>query len=141
MRQLSRPEAFEFLAAAPRTGKLATVRADGRPHLAPIWFAVDGETLLFTTWHTSVKAVNLRRDPRASLCVDDDRPPFAFVVVEGTVAISEDPADLQRWAAVIAGRYMGADQAAAYGQRNGVAGEWLCRLTPTKLIAQSGIAD
>ncbi len=38
-----------FLLERARTAKLATVRADGLPHIAPIWFTLDGNDLLFTT--------------------------------------------------------------------------------------------
>jgi PPOX class probable F420-dependent enzyme len=141
MQQITADEYRAFLLERPRTAKLATVRADGRPHVAPVWFDLDGDTLVFTTWHTTVKAANLRRDPRVCLCIDDDVPPFAFVIVEGTAAISEDVAELRRWATSIAGRYMGADQADAYGQRNGVAGELLVRVTPTHIIAKARVSD
>jgi PPOX class probable F420-dependent enzyme len=141
MQSMTPEEYRAFLLERPRTAKLATVRADGRPHVAPVWFDLDGDALVFTTWHTTVKAANLRRDPRVSLCVDDDAPPFAFVIVEGTAAISEDAAELRRWAASIAGRYMGADQAAAYGARNGVPGELLVRVTPTHVVAQRRVSD
>jgi PPOX class probable F420-dependent enzyme len=141
MQQMTPEEYRAFLLERPRTAKLATVRADGRPHVAPIWFDLDGDTLVFTTWHTTVKAANLRRDPRVCLCIDDDAPPFAFVIVEGIAAISADAADLRRWATSIAGRYMGSDQADAYGSRNGVAGELLVRVTPTHVVAQARISD
>ena len=80
-------EVRAFLTALPaRTGKLATVRADGRPHVAPVWYDVDDDgTLVFQTGVGTVKGQNLAREGRASLCVDDDRPPFSFVVVEGAV--------------------------------------------------------
>jgi PPOX class probable F420-dependent enzyme len=130
-----------FLLDRVHTAKLATVRADGRPHVAPIWFDLDGDTFIFTTWHKSVKGINLRRDPRVCLCVDEEAPPFAFVQVEGTAAISDDLTELRHWASRIAGRYMGADQADAYGQRNGVPGELLVRVTPTRIIAQKNISD
>ena len=75
----------------PRTGKLATVRADGRPHLAPVWYDVDDDgSVVFNTGESTVKGRNLTRDPRASLCVDDERPPFSFVVLEGVVELSDD---------------------------------------------------
>src|SRR5581483_9632070 len=119
----------------------ATVRADGSPHVAPVWFALDGDDWLFTTHVTSVKGKAMRRDPRVAICVDDDRPPFSFVQVSGSVVISEDPEDLLRWATVIGGRYMGADQAEAYGKRNGVPGELLVRLTPDRVIARAAIAS
>ncbi len=140
MQQLSAAEARAFLLAQPRTAKLATVRADGRPHVAPVWFDLDGDDLFFTTGHATVKAANLRRDPRVCLCVDDEAPPFAFVIVEGSAVLSEDLGELRRWATRIAGRYMGADLAEAYGRRNGVPGEVLVRVTPTRVIGQADIA-
>jgi PPOX class probable F420-dependent enzyme len=140
VRYLTAADSIAFLVERPRTAKLATVRADGRPHVAPVWFAVDEHTIVFTTWHTTVKAANLRRDPRVCLCVDDDRPPFAFVVVEGTASMSEDADDLRYWATRIAERYMGSAAADAYGQRNSVAGELLVRVAPTKLIGVTNIS-
>jgi PPOX class probable F420-dependent enzyme len=130
-----------FLLDTPRTGKLATVCEDGRPHVAPIWFDLEGETLLFTTWHESVKARNLNRDGRVCICVDEETPPFAFVIIEGTASLTADPAQLRQWATRISSRYMGADQAEAYGQRNSVEGELLVRVTPSKIIAQKNISD
>lgn len=142
MRQMQPDEIRTFLLSGTRTAKLATVRPDGRPHVAPIWFDLDDDgALVFTTWHTSVKAVNLRHSPLLSLCVDDETPPFAFVLVEGRAEISEDLVELRTWATRIARRYMGPEQADAYGTRNGVAGELLVRVRPSKLIGQAGVAD
>ena len=87
-----------------------------------------------------MKAANLQRDPRVCLCVDDETPPFAFVIVEGVATLSEDLGELRAWAARIAGRYMGAAQADAYGQRNGVPGGILVRVQPTRIIGQTDIA-
>lgn len=125
----------------PRTAKLATVRADGRPHVAPIWFDLDGEDLLFTTGESTVKGRNIRRDPRVSLCVDDEEPPFAFVIVEGEAEIVDDPEELLRWATRIGGRYMGEELAEAYGRRNAVPGELLVRVAPTRVVARKNISD
>jgi len=131
----------EFVAAGTRTGKLATVRADGRPHVAPIWFVLDGDDILFTTGADSVKGRNLRREGQASLCVDDDTPPFSFVIVNGTVTLSAGLDEVRRWATTIGGRYMGADRAEEFGRRNGVPGELLVRLIPTSIRAERDIAD
>jgi len=141
MQKMTTAEMRSFLLDRARTAKLATVRADGRPHVAPIWFDLDGDDLIFTTWHESVKAANLRRDPRVCLLIDDEAPPFAFVQIEGVAEIAEAAPDLRDWATRIAGRYMGADQAEAFGQRNGVPGEWLVRVTPTKILAVKNISD
>jgi PPOX class probable F420-dependent enzyme len=130
-----------FVSEGTRTGKLATVRSDGRPHVVPIWFVLDGGDLVFTTADGSVKAHAMRRDPRVCLCVDDERPPYAYVMVQGTVSLSEDAGQLLRLATAIGGRYMGADRAEQFGRRNAVSGELLVRLTPTKVTARAGIAD
>lgn len=140
MQTMTPAEARAFLSAGTRTGKLATTRADGSPHIAPIWFVLDGDDVIFTTWHTSVKARNLQRSDRAALCVDLPEPPYAFVIVEGRVTLGQDSAELALWAYRIAARYMGADQADAYGRRNSVPGELLLRLTPIKIIAQDNVS-
>ena len=131
-----------FLLEGTRTAKVATVAPrDGRPHVTPIWFVLDGEDVIFTTDRTSVKGRALRHDPRISLCIDDDRPPFAFVMIDGVASISEELSELRRWATRIGGRYMGADRAEEFGARNGVPGELLVRVTPTRIIAEDGVAE
>ena len=88
MPEMTKDEYMAFLCQGTRTGKLATVREDGRPHVVPIWFVLDGEKIIFTTGESSVKAKNMRRDSRVSLSVDDQTPPYSFVTVEGNVSIS-----------------------------------------------------
>jgi PPOX class probable F420-dependent enzyme len=128
-------QARAFLAEGQRTGKLATTRADGRPHVAPIWFILDGEDLLFMTGANSVKGRTLRRDPRAALTVDLEAPPYAFVLVEGTVEISEDLEQLLPVSIAIARRYVSEAEAEAFGRRNAAPGELLLRLHPDKIVA------
>jgi PPOX class probable F420-dependent enzyme len=140
MKKMSSTECLTFLMEKPRTAKIATVRPDGRPHVAPIWFTLDGEQLLFTTWHATAKAANLHHSPLVSLCVDDEQPPFAFVKLDGTAEFSNHLDELRHWATIIAGRYMGEDQAEAYGNRNAVAGELLVRVTPSSIIGETDIA-
>jgi PPOX class probable F420-dependent enzyme len=138
---MSTEEVRQFLLEKARTGKLATVRDDGRPHIAPIWIDLDGDTIVFTTGHDSIKAATIRRDSRVAICVDDDRPPFAFVIIEGTASITDNREELRYWATRIAGRYMGEELAEAYGKRNSVEGELLVKVTPSKIIAWKKIAD
>jgi PPOX class probable F420-dependent enzyme len=140
---MTEEEVRAFLTSVPpRTGKLATVREDGRPHLAPVWFDVDDDgSLLFNTGRTTVKGRNLARDGRASLCVDDERPPFSFVVLEGRAELIDDAGELRRWATRIGGRYMGAERAEEYGDRNGVPGELLVRLRPERVYSGLDLAD
>ena len=142
MRRLNPEEIREFLTSGTRTGKLAVTRLDGSPMVVPIWFDVDDDgSLLFTTWADGIKGKALRRDGRVSVCVDLEQPPYAYVRVDGVATVSEDPVELERWATRIGGRYMGPELAGEYGRRNGVAGELLVRVTPTRTVAQAGIAD
>ncbi len=109
MRRMNDAEIRAFLTFGTRTGKLAVTRLDGSPMVVPVWFVVDDDdTLLFTTWGESIKGKSLRRDGRVSLCVDEDEPPFAYVRVDGTTTLHDDPELLRTWAERIGGRYMGA---------------------------------
>lgn len=123
-----------------RTAKLAVVRADGSPHVAPVWVDVDGDDIVFMTAADTTKGKAILRDPRVSLCFDDERPPFAFATIAGTATLSTDPDELLHWATRIGGRYMGADQADAFGRRNAVAPEMVVRVRVTKVVAKVDVA-
>ncbi|MET7762726.1 PPOX class F420-dependent oxidoreductase [Streptomyces sp. NPDC005393] len=131
----------KFLLEGTRTGKLATVRADGSPHIAPVWFLLDGDDLVFNTGQDTVKGRNMARDGRVCVCVDDDRPPFAFVTVRGRAELSDDLEQVREWATRIAARYTGEDRAEEYGARNSVPGELLVRVRIEKVTAFSGVAE
>ncbi|WP_374209115.1 PPOX class F420-dependent oxidoreductase [Kitasatospora sp. A2-31] len=130
-----------FLSAGTRTAKIATTRADGRPHVAPVWFLLDGDEIVFNTGAATVKGRTLARDGRVMLCVDDDRPPFSFALVQGTARLSDDLPEVRAWATRIAARYMGEELAEQYGARNGVPGELLVRVAIEKVTAERGVAD
>lgn len=141
-KRMSDGEIRAFLSFGTRTGKLATVRPDGSAHVAPIWFVVDDDgSIVFNTGRDTVKGRALRRDPRVSIVVDDENPPFSYVRVDGVAELSEDLDAMLPWSTRIAARYMGAEQADAYGRRNAVAGEMLVRVRPTKIVGLKAIAD
>jgi len=147
LKKMSREEIEAFLMSGTKTGKVSTVRKDGRPHLAPIWFVLNSNkdnnnSIIFTTGNESVKGKDMLRDPRVSLCVDDQTPPFSFVVIEGLAEINQEPDldELLKWTTKIAARYMGQDDAESYGKRNAVIGEMLVKIRPTKTIAQKDMA-
>ncbi|MDF4251143.1 PPOX class F420-dependent oxidoreductase [Streptomyces sp. WMMB303] len=133
----------DFVLTGTRTGKLATTRKDGRPHVTPVWFLLDDAgRLLFTVDSASLKYRSLRRDPRFSLCVDDQEPPYSFVMLECEAAEFLDDLDLMRsWATRLGGRYMGPDRGDEYGRRNAVPGEYLVRARVERAVAFAGIAD
>jgi PPOX class probable F420-dependent enzyme len=129
------PEVRAFLTEGTRTAKLSFLAASGRPLVTPVWFLVEGDTLVFNTGQGTAKGRYLARDPRVSLCVDLEVPPYAFVQVQGDAELSQDPGELIRTATAIGARYMGPDRAQEYGRRNAVPGELVVRVRPVKVLA------
>jgi PPOX class probable F420-dependent enzyme len=148
MAEMSKAEIGKFLMQGTFTGKLATVKKDGSSHVVPIWFVLDNENnrgkvgnIIFTTGDKSVKANNIQRDNRVSICVDDQTPPFSFVTIFGTAKIhSYKQKEVLKWATKIAERYMGKKNAEAYGRRNSEEGLVLVGIKPKRIIAEKDIA-
>ena len=145
MRDMTRDEWWAFASEGTRTGKIGIVRANGSPHVTPIWFVLaetpGGDELVFTTWHESLKARVLSREPRLSLLVDDQQPPYSFVQFTAVATLIDDPEQTLPWAVKLGARYMGKDQAEPFGKRNAVPGEYLVRAKITKVIAHAEISD
>ena len=132
-------EIVDFLMKGTRTGKLSTVLEDGRPHIAPIWFVWNEGKIIFCTGESSVKGKNMRRNPQVSICVDDESPPYAFVIIQGTAKLNDNHKDLLKWNTIFGRRYMGEELAKVYGKRNAVEGSLLVEVTPTKMISNKDV--
>jgi PPOX class probable F420-dependent enzyme len=153
MADMSKKEIRKFLMQGTFTGKLATIKKDGSSHIVPVWFVLESsdkngnddreeDDIIFTTNGSSVKAKNIERDKRVSICVDDQTPPFSFVIVYGTAKIYHyRQNELFRFATKIARRYMGKEDAENYGRRNSTEGEVLVRIKAKRIIAEKDIAD
>ena len=140
MKEMSDEDRRAFLSYGTRTGKVATVRADGSPHVVPVWFVLDGDDIVFTTWHESVKAKSIQRDGRASLVVDEEVFPYSFVMVDGRATVSSGADVRRRWARSIAERYVPPELVESYVERNAVEGELVVRLKPRRILAQAELA-
>jgi PPOX class probable F420-dependent enzyme len=136
---LKDPKVRDFLLEGTRTGKLSYTADDGRPLVAPVWFVLEEDRLVFNTGKDTAKGRSLARDPRVAMCVDLQEPPFAYVQVQGIAEISEDPGDLIATATAIGRRYMGAERAEEFGRRNGIPGELVVRVRPVKVLADFDI--
>ena len=149
MTEMSKAEIGRFLMQGTFTGKLGTIKKDGSSHVVPFWFVLDNRNsigqigdIILTTGETSVKAQNIKRDNRVSICVDDQMPPFSFVTIFGSAKIQPyKQKEVLKWATKIAERYMGKDNAEAYGKRNSEEGLVLVRIKPTRIIAEKDIAS
>jgi PPOX class probable F420-dependent enzyme len=142
MEKMNPDEINRFLMKGTFTGKLGTINKDGSSHTTPIWYILDENNYItFTTYVKSVKAKNLLRDSRISICVDDQIPPFSFVIVNGSAKVFSQPEDLLRWTTKIAERYMGKELSVEYGKRNAIEGELLVKVIPTKINGQKNISN
>ena len=136
MRELNDTEMKAFLLEGTRTAKLSVVRKDGAPFVTPVWFLLDEDgTLVFETERRSIKGHAIARDPRVSLCVEDDVPPFGFVRIDGEAGITENHPDLLAWTTRIAARYMGDERADEIGKLNAGDGHALVRVTVQRVVA------
>jgi PPOX class probable F420-dependent enzyme len=148
MTEMSKAEVARFLMQGTFTGKLATVKKDGSPHVVPIWFVVENGkgrgkagNIILTTGDASVKANNIQHDGRVSICIDDQKPPFSFVTIHGTAKIIPyKQKEVLEWATKIAERYVGKKNAKTYGEENSGEGAVLVRIKPTKVIAEKDIS-
>jgi PPOX class probable F420-dependent enzyme len=145
-------EVMNFLNLGTMTAKVSTASLEGIPHVAPVWFVVDYDprsssnkdfTVIFTTFYNSVKARHLISNPKICLSVDDQKPPFSFIILNGIAEIVKHPNydELLRLTSRIAGRYMGKESAEKYGKRNAVKGECIIKLKPRKIIAQKNVSE
>ncbi len=141
MEKMSQEEIIEFLVEGTFTGKVSTINKDGSPHITPIWYILDEDNYVtFSTYSKSVKGKNLLRDSRISFCVDDQVPPFSFVIIDGIAEIISESDNLLVWTTKIAERYMGKELSNEYGKRNAVDGELLIKVIPKKVIGQKDIS-
>lgn len=137
--KMSSEEIRTFLQEAPRTAHLASTREDGCPHVATIWFMVDGDDVVFATSSASVKDKNLKGTGFAALSVDDSAPPFSYVALEGPVVMVDDMEQVRHWATIIAARYMGSDWAEEFGRLGSFPDDLLCRLTSSHMTSHAAM--
>ena len=135
MASLDDPQIRAFLSEGTKTGHLGWTASDGRPVAAPVWFVLDDDRIAFNTGAATAKGRAIARDPRVVMTVDLPEPPYAFVQIQGIAHIGDDLDEVRRIATETGGRYMGADRAEEFGARNGVPGELVVWIEPTKVIA------
>lgn len=78
--------------------QVATLDPDGAPHLTTVWFAREGTAWLFETYGKSQKVVNLRRDPRVALLIEQgsEYSELRGVSIKGRAEVIDGGAELLR---------------------------------------------
>jgi len=115
----------------PRVAVLATYRRDGTVLLSPVWHEWRDGGFNVVTGSRDVKAVHLRRDPRASIVVYDDAPPYRGIEVRAQAQLV--PLDERSIVRRIATRYLGPEEGERYAEGSG--DDLLVRLEPGELRA------
>jgi len=93
---LMTPDEIRGFLDAGRDLQVASINADGTPHLVTMWYLRDGDDVVFWTYGKSQKVVNLRRDPRVTVLVatGEKYEELKGVSIAGTATIVDDPDDV-----------------------------------------------
>jgi PPOX class probable F420-dependent enzyme len=81
---------IEAMLRGPLNAVIGTNRRNGAPQLSPIWYIYEDGRFYISVGADSVKARNVRRDPRVSLCIDEGHPDGRAVTVDGTAELVEE---------------------------------------------------
>lgn len=126
----------EYL-ARPLLADLATVKADGSPHVAPVWFQYQNGQIRIVTQTNSVKTRNIQHEPRVSLSVAIHERPYKYVLVNGTAELSKE--GIPELTRALAIHYQGGQEGNEYADRVLVEMDfYLITITPTKIISWDG---
>ena len=129
------PEDIENFLKEPHIANLATVRPDGSPHVAPVWFLYDGEQVIVMAEKSAVKVRNMQREPRIMLSIATDQTPYQYVLVSGKATITFDDEDETELLRTISVQYMGEVEGLEYAEKTGKELDFcIIRLRPEKLI-------
>jgi PPOX class probable F420-dependent enzyme len=103
------PEQFKDLFTKVAFAHLATLMADGSPHVTPVWVDYDGANVRVNSAKGRVKDKNMRRDKRVALSIQDPDDPYRYLAIRGEVAeITENGADAHIDA--LAKKYLGKER-------------------------------
>jgi PPOX class probable F420-dependent enzyme len=137
---LTEAERDAFL-AEKRVGRLATQRADGWPHVTPIWYAWEGGRFLLTLGNSRRHLRNIAGDPHVTLCVDDDprvtdpaQSPRS-VVCFGLATLVEDEQIVRDVTRKVLGRYMEGASGPEFEELAWFEGRTLVEITPVRWLA------
>lgn len=133
------PEEIAAFLDEVRTLQVASINADGTPHLVAMWFARHGDDLAFWTYGKSQKVVNLRRDPRLTVMAErgEKYEELQGVSITGTARLIDDLDEVLRFGEAVYERYWGpiTDDAVREGVRMMGAKRVLVVVQPEKVVS------
>ena len=144
MEELS-PEKRNFVntfLSEPRIARMATANKIGQPHVVPVWYAWDGNTLWISAYADTRKVKDLQENPLISVAIDEVSPEgkTQAVILEGKAVLLHEPVELlKRQFTWIYSRYVGADHVSEpiYQDWINDPQNTLIKLTPNKIYVWS----
>ena len=137
MGYLSKQETDDLL-REPIISFVTTLRADGAPHMTPVWHLVDGDEVVVAVGRNTVKARNVRRNPNVALCVAANESPQRWLLLNGAARVSED--GVEELVRAVSYHYLGAEEGAPYVEDILSKLDFvLLRITPTEVMAFDGL--
>ena len=115
MRKNLTPDELGDLLELPILAILATRRKDGRILTSPVWHEWEDGEFRITTWANDIKSKNIQRDPRITVLVTEQTPPYRSIEVSGEAVIEALP-DHMPMVRRLATRYLGADEGPGYAE-------------------------
>ena len=92
MARLSQEEREDFL-GEPRIAHLVTLRPEGTPHAAPVWFLWDGGKAWVMADGGAIKVRNIKQNPAVALSIATPERPLSYVVLEGQAKVTSKNLD------------------------------------------------
>jgi len=139
-RGLTKEEIIEFL-SGPIVARIATVKEDGAPYIAPIWQYYDGEVMWVIPRERSIFVKHIRRSPRVAVSCAYDTAPWTRVLIQGRAEIVEGPKPVEGLIAEIgeqmAVRYLG-EHGAEYASITWDRPRYLIKISPEKISSWTG---
>lgn len=137
MGRLSDERAWELL-REPIISFITTLRADGTPHVTPVWHMAEGGEIVIAVARDTVKARNVRRNPAVALCAAADERPQPWVLVSGEARLSDEgAADFVR---AVSAHYLGAEEAKPYAEDALAQRDFtLLRISPARVAGYDGL--
>lgn len=131
-RELTAQELEAFL-SEPQLAHIATVRRNGAPHLAPLWYEYSEGKLWIITDNVSVKMRNIRHDPRVMVSIASNDEPYRYVLVEGAAEVAQE--GVEERIRSICVRYWGEERGGEFADEIGEGGGTIVlAISPSRTI-------
>lgn len=132
MPPMTKAQIDEFL-KGPHIAKIATIREGNAPYVVPVWYEWDGQNLLIIGRKRSIWVEHIRKNPKVAVLIDDVKPPYPKVIIEGVAEIiGTDWVEIGKRMVV---RYFGSDVGLKYLEGSLDQPRWVIKVKPERITS------